>query len=98
MNWKSWIHVAERLAPVVLATVPGIPPRLVAPITTAITEAQQLELPGADKKAHVLAAAAALGATQDELGAIDNGIDTTVDVIKTFHDTHGAAIAAASAA
>lgn len=98
MTWKTWLHIAERLAPIVLATVPGIPPALVGPLSNMIMSVQQIEgKAGPDKKALVMAAATDVGATPDQLTAISSGIDTAVSVINLVHGQHGLEIAAAAA-
>ena len=53
--WSKFAHIAEKLAPVILPFVPGLPPELIPLITSGIQAAEQIPAAnGPQKRAHVL--------------------------------------------
>jgi hypothetical protein len=98
----TWLQVLLKLAPTILAVIPGVPPALVPAIADGIAEAEAIGGSGPDKKAHVIKLAtdavtginAAKGSTvldpTSTIQAVSAGIDTTIAVINTVKAAHPA--------
>lgn len=90
MNLKNWLQLVKMFAPMVLKQA-GVPDRYVDNAVDLIGHAEQLKLPGVDKKAHVLAGLTDIlqAGRVKELPAIiaaaSQGIDTTISVVNLVH-------------
>lgn len=107
IDWKNFGHVAELLAGPALVAL-GVPPQLAGTVVAGIQEANALAVPGADKKAHVVALASdaieGYNATavvkvdaEATLVAVSAGIDASVAVVKIVNQIHAEQAAAALA-
>lgn len=88
----NWLNAVTTVLPVALAAVPGMPPALVPVIVHGITEAEAMNVPGEDKKLHVLNMVRlgidAVNATQHEtvidkekvMPVIEHSIDVGVSI------------------
>ena len=101
---NKWLAIAQYLAPVVLATVPGgekIAP-FVPLVSAGIQEAEQIpNASGPEKKAHVIDLAMAAFQTLQATGklhmdaaqfqsTVGAGVDATVGVVNLVHQAHQA--------
>lgn len=98
---KKWLSLALKLAPIVLAGVPGIPVVLVPLIAEAITDAEQIAgASGTEKKKHVLeTVTAGIVVVNRAKGTqvmdpavvtsvVSPAIDTTIGVINAVQKAH----------
>jgi hypothetical protein len=98
--WRKFATIAKVIAPVVLSTIPSVPPVLGPLVSHAIMEAEGVPgATGADKKAHVLAilndalvTAAALGKPIGNpvviVPAVSQGVDAVITTIKAIQLAH----------
>jgi hypothetical protein len=98
----KWLELVKNLAPFILASVPGVPPVLIPAIVQGISVAEAIPgANGAAKKAAVLQEIA-IGLqttnairpgtidTVSVLGAVNSGIDATVNAINAIHTVNNA--------
>jgi hypothetical protein len=94
----NWIALLKTLAPVILSTIPGMPPIIIPLVVHGIETAESLShATGAEKKAAVLdlvqtGILAVNAATKSDAvdpvavaGVVSMGIDTAVDAVNLVH-------------
>jgi hypothetical protein len=101
-NLNKWLDLFDKFAPIVFATLPADKAAKIAPVAETVVQTMrdvaQIAVPGADKKATVLAALASGVATANAAGAhldanelasiASPAIDTTILIVKAAHDLH----------
>ena len=94
----KWLDLVKNLAPLILASVPGVPAVIVPAVIHGILTAEQIpNATGAQKKAYVLdlvqtglettnsAAGKQVIETASTVAAVSSGIDATVNAINAVH-------------